>query len=182
MGIAKDRAFHTEEIRKIYEKTGNLMGKAEESTEACGNSPTACRACSVLESGLPSPGLRAAASELSSSLPKTKGTYTDYASHLKADLQRISGKISLGGCRDRKESFRSRIRYGKKAVKGRKSLRNLSWEKSSRGATMHLRKKIKDLGMKWKKKEDEDLDKRISKALAAFKGRDREYMQQSADP
>ena len=32
MGIAKDRAFHTEEIRKIYEKTGNLMGKAEEST------------------------------------------------------------------------------------------------------------------------------------------------------
>ena len=25
MGIAKDRAFHTEEIRKIYEKTGNLL-------------------------------------------------------------------------------------------------------------------------------------------------------------
>lgn len=35
--------------------------------------------------------------------------------------------------------------------------------------------------MKWEK-EDEDLDKRISKALAALKGGDHEYMQQSADP
>ena len=97
MGIAKDRAFHTEEIRKIYEKTGNLMGKAEESTGSLRKQSDSLQSLlGVLESGLPSPGLRAAASELSSSLPKTKGTYTDYASHLKADLQRISGKISLG--------------------------------------------------------------------------------------
>ena len=118
MGIAKDRAFHTEEIRKIYEKTGNLMGKAEESTGSLRTQSDSLQTLlGVLESGLPSPGLRAAASELSSSLPKTKGTYTDYASHLKADLQRISREDQPQGCRDRKESFRSRIRYGKSSPK-----------------------------------------------------------------
>ena len=97
MGIAKDRAFHTEEIRKKYmKKTGNLMGKAEESTGSLRTQSDSLQSLlGVLESGLPSPGLRRDI-RIQQHLPKTKGTYTDYASHLKADLQRISGKISLG--------------------------------------------------------------------------------------
>ena len=181
MGIAKDRAFHTEEIRKIYEKTGNLMGKAEESTGSLRTQSDSLQSLlGVLESGLPSPGLRAAASELSSSLPKTKGTYTDYASHLKADLQRISGKISLGDAEIGK-NLSEAVSVTGKAVQRTKELKELVPGKVEPGSYHAFKKKIKDLGMKWEK-EDEDLDKRISKALAALKGGDHEYMQQSADP
>ena len=181
MGIAKDRAFHTEEIRKIYEKTGNLMGKAEESTGSLRKQSDSLQSLlGVLESGLPSPGLRAAASELSSSLPKTKGTYTDYASHLKADLQRISGKISLGDAEIGK-NLSEAVSVTGKAVQRTKELKELVPGKVEPGSYHAFKKKIRDLGMKWEK-EDEDLDKRMSKALAALKGGDHEYMQQSADP
>ena len=181
MGIAKDRAFHTEEIRKIYEKTGNLMGKAEESTGSLRTQSDSLQTLlGVLESGLPSPGLRAAASELSSSLPKTKGTYTDYASHLKADLQRISRKISLGDAEIGK-NLSEAVSVTGKAVQRTKELKELVPGKVKPGSYHAFKKKIKDLGMKWEK-EDEDLDKRMSKALAALKGGDHEYMQQSADP
>ena len=181
MGIAKDRAFHTEEIRKIYEKTGNLMGKAEESTGSLRKQSDSLQSLlGVLESGLPSPGLRASASELSSSLPKTKGTYTDYASHLKADLQRISGKISLGDAEIGK-NLSEAVSVTGKAVQRTKELKELVPGKVKPGSYHAFKKKIKDLGMKWEK-EDEDLDKRMSKALAALKGGDHEYMQQSADP
>ena len=181
MGIAKDRAFHTEEIRKTYEKTGNLMGKAEESTGSLRKQSDSLQTLlGVLESGLPSPGLRASASELSSSLPKTKGTYTDYASHLKADLQRISRKISLGDAEIGKNLSEATSVTGK-AVQRTKELEKLVPGKVEPGSYHAFKKKIKDLGMKWEK-EDEDLDKRISKALAALKGGDHEYMQQSADP
>lgn len=181
MGIAKDRAFHTEEIRKIYEKTGNLMGKAEESTGSLRKQSDSLQTLlGVLESGLPSPGLRASASELSSSLPKTKGTYTDYASHLKADLQRISRKISLGDAEIGKNLSEATSVTGK-AVQRTKELEKLVPGKVEPGSYHAFKKKIRDLGMKWEK-EDEDLDKRMSKALAALKGGDHEYMQQSADP
>ena len=181
MGIAKDRAFHTEEIRKIYEKTGNLMGKAEESTGSLRTQSDSLQSLlGVLESGLPSPGLRASASELSSSLPKTKGTYTDYASHLKADLQRISRKISLGDAEIGK-NLSEAVSVTGKAVQRTKELKELVPGKVKPGSYHAFKKKIKDLGMKWEK-EDEDLDKRMSKALAALKGGDHEYMQQSADP
>ena len=181
MGIAKDRAFHTEEIRKIYEKTGNLMGKAEESTGSLRTQSDSLQSLlGVLESGLPSPGLRAAASELSSSLPKTKGTYTDYASHLKADLQRISRKISLGDAEIGK-NLSEAVSVTGKAVQRTKELKELVPGKVKPGSYHAFKKKIKDLGMKWEK-EDEELDKRMSKALAALKGGDHEYMQQSADP
>ena len=181
MGIAKDRAFHTEEIRKTYEKTGNLMGKAEESTGSLRKQSDSLQTLlGVLESGLPSPGLRASASELSSSLPKTKGTYTDYASHLKADLQRISRKISLGDAEIGKNLSEATSVTGK-AVQRTKELEKLVPGKVEPGSYHAFKKKIRDLGMKWEK-EDEDLDKRMSKALAALKGGDHEYMQQSADP
>lgn len=181
MGIAKDRAFHTEEIRKIYEKTGNLMGKAEESTGSLRKQSDSLQTLlGVLESGLPGPGLRASASELSSSLPKTKGNYTDYASHLKADLQRISGKISLGDAEIGK-NLSEAVSVTGKAVQRTKELKELVPGKVKPGSYHAFKKKIKDLGMKWEK-EDEELDKRMSKALAALKGGDHEYMQQSADP
>lgn len=181
MGIAKDRAFHTEEIRKTYEKTGNLMGKAEESTGSLRKQSDSLQTLlGVLESGLPSPGLRASASELSSSLPKTKGTYTDYASHLKADLQRISRKISLGDAEIGKNLSEATSVTGK-AVQRTKELEKLVPGKVEPGSYHAFKKKIRDIGMKWEK-EDEDLDKRMSKALAALKGGDHEYMQQSADP
>ncbi len=110
---------------------------------------------------------------------KNKGNYTDYASHLKADLQRFSGKISLGDAEIGK-NLSEAVSVTGKAVQRTKELEKLV-PGSSGGSYHAFKKKIRDLGMKWEK-EDEDLDKRMSKALAALKGGDNEYMQQSADP
>ena len=91
MGIAKDRAFHTEEIRKIYEKTGNLMGKAEESTGSFAETVRQ-HACGVLESGSQS-GTQGTADRITAARPKTKREpIMGLCCQFKADLQRISGK------------------------------------------------------------------------------------------
>ena len=127
MGIAKDRAFHTEEIRKIYEKTGNLMGKAEESTGSLRTQSDSLQTLlGVLESGLPSPGLRASDIRIKQQPAKNKGNLYGLCQSSEGRPPAYQREDQPRGCRDRKESFRSRIRYWEKQSKGRKSLRNLS--------------------------------------------------------
>ena len=118
MGIAKDRAFHTEEIRKIYEKTGNLMGKAEESTGSLRKQSDSLQSLlGVLESGLPSPGLRGIGIRIKQQPAKNKGNLYGLCQSSEGRPPAYQREDQPRGCRDRKESFRSRIRYGKSSPK-----------------------------------------------------------------
>lgn len=118
MGIAKDRAFHTEEIRKIYEKTGNLMGKAEESTGSLRDTVRQpADPARVLESGLPQSGTQGSGIRIKQQPAKNKGNLYGLCQSSEGRPPAYQREDQPRGCRDRKESFRSRIRYGKSSPK-----------------------------------------------------------------